>query len=384
MDSYARSNEPKGRAIIAVGFSNRNAASCWFAAVVLLLGMLLSACNLSNQSQATSTATPNVTQAYQTVAARLTEIVALTPTEPPTPIPTEGEQVTPTPSVTPTASRTPPPITPSPTPPCDRAAAGSPLDITIPDDTPLKPGESFSKEWGLVNTGTCAWTRDYAAVWFSGEMMSAPSVVSLDQTVDPGETVVIAVEMVAPAIPGTYQGNWKLRNETGLLFGIGPNGNSSFWVRIEVIASSTTTPDPSPSLTPEPGASPTLSPTPSPTPETQVSGNISLLAGELIDLDALQIPGASPDLLFDIGESNGFWLTPQAGVLLGVFGSSEPSPANCLNTNLGGSALPVDSLPTGSFLCYRTSQSLYGWAQLVNLDITGAELELEILTWAQP
>ncbi len=384
MDRYARSNLLKGIAVSPVGLPNRGSAPTWLAAAALFLGLFLGACNLANQGEATSTATPNITQAYQTVEARLTEIVALTPTLPPTPVPTESGQVTPTPSVTPTASRTPQPITPSPTLPCDRAAAGSPLDITIPDDTRLNPGEPFSKEWGLVNTGTCAWTADYAAVWFSGEMMSAPSVASLDQTVDPGESVVIAVEMVAPVAPGTYQGNWKLRNETGLLFGIGPNGDSPFWVRIEVIGSTTTTPDPSPSLTPEPGASPTLSPTPTPTPETQVSGTVSLQAGELIDLDTLQIPGASPDLLFDTGESNGFWLTPQGNVRLGVFGSSEPSPNNCLNTNLGGSALPVDSLPTGSYLCYLTSQGLYGWARLLNLDSTGAVLDLEVLTWAQP
>ncbi len=366
------------------GFSTRTPASCWRAAAVLLLGLLLVACNASGQDAGTLTATPNVTQAYQTVEARLTQVVALTPTGPPTQTPTGTGLASPTPSATPTASSTAPPQTPSPTSPCDRAAAGSPLDITIPDDTRLKPGDTFNKEWGLVNTGTCTWTRDYAAVWFSGEMMSAPSVVFLDQAVDPGETVVIAVEMVAPAAPGTYQSNWKLRNESGLLFGIGPSGDSPFWVRIEVVAALTSTPVPSPSLTPEPGASPTLSPTPSPTPEVQTRGSATMLAGDQIDLDTLQIPGASPDLLFDAGDANGFWLTPQTGVLLGVFGSSEPSPANCLNTNLGVSALPVDSLPTGSFLCYRTSQALYGWAQLVSLDTTAEALDLEILTWAQP
>jgi hypothetical protein len=351
---------------------------------VLVLGLVLVACNLSGRSEATATATPNVTQAYQTVAARLTEVVALTPTAPPTQIPTESGQTTPTPSLTPTASQTPRPATPTTTPPCDRAVAGSPLDITIPDDTKLKPGDPFIKEWGLDNTGTCAWTADYAAVWFSGEMMSAPSLVSLDQTVNPGESIIITVEMVAPIIPGTYQSNWKLRNETGLLFGIGPNGDSPFWVRIEVIASETTTPEPSPSLSPDPSTSSTPSPTPSPTPEAQVRGSARLQAGELIDLDTLEIPGANPDLLFDMGTPNGFWLTPQVNVLLGVFGSGEPSPANCLNTNLGVSALPVDSLPTGSYLCYRTSQGLYGWAQLVNLDGTSAALDLEILTWVQP
>jgi hypothetical protein len=42
----------------------------------------------------------------------------------------------------------------------------------------------------------------------------------------PGQTVEITVDMVAPLKPGTYQGNWKLRNASNVLFGIGPNGSA--------------------------------------------------------------------------------------------------------------------------------------------------------------
>jgi len=122
----------------------------------------------------------------------------------------------------------------APTAICDLAAAGVPIDISIPDDTPLLPGQPFTKVWRLQNVGGCTWTREYTVALFSGEGMGAQAILPVPGDVPPGQTVEISVDMVAPQMPGKHQGNWKLRNPSNNWFGIGPNGSAPFWVRIVV------------------------------------------------------------------------------------------------------------------------------------------------------
>ena len=162
-------------------------------------------CNLPSSSSETE-ADLNVTQAYQTVEARLTEGVAQTPlaTQPNTP--TRILTATPT-SVTPTAAVTNTPNQPtgqsSPVSNCDLAAAGNPIDVTIPDDTQQQPGEAFTKVWQLQNAGTCTWDQNYALALFSGEGMGAITNIQLEEQVPPNDTVDISVDLIAPDPPGT-------------------------------------------------------------------------------------------------------------------------------------------------------------------------------------
>ncbi len=118
---------------------------------------------------------------------------------------------------------------------CDRAGAGNPIDISIPDDSQLLPGQVFTKVWLLQNVGTCTWTKDYKVALFSGESMGAQISVSLPGNVPPGQSVEISLDMVAPQTPGEYQSNWKLRNPSNEWFGIGPDGSAPFWVRIVIV-----------------------------------------------------------------------------------------------------------------------------------------------------
>jgi hypothetical protein len=145
----------------------------------------------------------------------------------------------------PTLDRTRPPIqTPTPEVPCHQAGAGSPIDVTIPDGTVMAPGEAFSKTWRLENVGSCEWTRLYTVTFFSGNSMNAFQTKNLAQGVKPGVVIDIAVDFEAPLKPGVYQSNWMLADPEGNLFGIGPNGDAPFWVRIEVVAVLTPTPTP--------------------------------------------------------------------------------------------------------------------------------------------
>jgi hypothetical protein len=114
-------------------------------------------------------------------------------------------------------------------------AAGVPFDVTIPDDTVMQPGQSFTKTWRLVNNGTCKWTRLYAVVFFSGNPMEAHQTNYLNAEVLPGQSIDVSVEFIAPFESGTYQSNWMLQSQAGELFGLGPNGDAPFWVRIQVV-----------------------------------------------------------------------------------------------------------------------------------------------------
>ncbi len=108
--------------------------------------------------------------------------------------------------------------------------------------------------------------------------MSAIQTHQLQSEVLPGEVVELSVEMVAPFEPGFYQSNWMLQSPEGELFGLGPNGDAPFWVRIEVVGTftptiqftqtQTLTVTPTPTLSPtlDWTATPSITPAPSFTP----------------------------------------------------------------------------------------------------------------------
>lgn len=117
---------------------------------------------------------------------------------------------------------------------CD--AANFVMDVTIPDGTSFAAGTPFVKTWRLRNAGTCTWSKSYALVFVSGEQMGAQAQMYLPMDVAPGQVIDLSVQMTAPASPGKYRGNWMFRNASGILFGIGANANSPFWVEINVAA----------------------------------------------------------------------------------------------------------------------------------------------------
>jgi len=116
---------------------------------------------------------------------------------------------------------------------CDAAQFVS--DVTIPDGTRFNPGAAFVKTWRLKNVGTCTWTTAYSLTFVNGERMGGNDV-SLPNSVAPGATVDLSVNLVAPASPGTFFGYWQLRNASGAQFGLGLNADKSFWVEIVVAA----------------------------------------------------------------------------------------------------------------------------------------------------
>ncbi len=215
------------------------------AGLLLLIISLISNANSSRNSQSTPTLSVGEiqTQAVEFFSSGLTQTALAMPTM----------TATLTPTLTPTATQTPP--TPSatstsalPISACYSLAFLS--DITIPDNTSMQPGQTFTKTWQVSNRGTCAWDAGFILKFTSGNSLGSSPVV-LTKSVSAGATTELSVEMIAPSLPGSYQGNWRLSNADGSVFG------DELYVIIIVPGS-----NPTKTSTPNPGsATPTLSAT---------------------------------------------------------------------------------------------------------------------------
>jgi hypothetical protein len=201
---------------------------------IAILTLLLSACNLGVSGptpDAAGTLNPLYTAAAQTLEAMSDQGAATATYIVPTSTPVVEDFLTATPTLSfATATKY---ISPIPVKRCDAAAFVK--DVTVSDGTIIRPGSSFTKTWRLQNVGTCSWTSSYELVFVSGDAMSAPNRVSLSGNVKPGETADISVNLKAPGKKGEYRSYWKLRNATGLLFGIGTQADTAFWVDIDVL-----------------------------------------------------------------------------------------------------------------------------------------------------
>ena len=341
--------------------------------IAILTVCSLVSCNLPVSQS--GTATMSVDNVYATVAANLTAEAHATS-------PGNVTQAPPLHTLTPTlGNRTNTPkataqLTLAPRPsetalPCDQASAGHPIDITIPDDTQLKPGESFSKTWRLVNSGTCVWDNSYAVVWFSGEDIGVAREQFFITQVNPGQAIDVTVDMIAPETAGAYQSNWKLRNQAGSLFGIGPNGGSPFWAKIVVIEESTPTPTTLPSETT--------------TPEALVSGVVSMELDAGLDLDTGEMStGSNDDIKYVLIKENQPQIQPVNGAKIVLLGAQQPSETVCKTSALSEAAIDLTGMKEGSYLCYTTGQGLHGYLRATLSSLAENILTLEYRTWANP
>lgn len=95
-------------------------------------------------------------------------------------------------------------------------------DVTIPDGTVVTAGSRFTKVWAVQNVGTVAWEGrrlqcidDQLQV--TGPGLEAPITDRLHPVrasievppTPPGAVVEMAVDFVAPSVPGSYISYWK-------------------------------------------------------------------------------------------------------------------------------------------------------------------------------
>ena len=134
---------------------------------------------------------------------------------------------------------------------CDNSVYLS--DVTVPDGTVLTPGATFTKTWSIQNTGTCTWSTSYSIVFYSGNAMSGVTT-ALSESVSPGGSINISVELTAPSTASSYTGYWRLQNASGTSFG------EAVYVQI-VVSGNTATPTATTSETTSYTSTPTTAPT---------------------------------------------------------------------------------------------------------------------------
>jgi uncharacterized protein YkwD len=202
--------------------------------VTALLALVLSACSGGQAEVGTAT----VTATEAPVATALVSI-----TEPP---PISETSVPPLPEISATANATqstPPtptvdPSRPTNAPDCTNSASFV-TDVTIPDNTNVAGGTTFTKTWRISNSGTCIWGPDYTLTYYSDERLGAPAFVPLALTY-PGQTADISVDLVAPNSNGNHRGNFVIKNPAGLIMKVADD--SRLWVIINVTVTTAITP----------------------------------------------------------------------------------------------------------------------------------------------
>lgn len=214
--------------------------------VLLLMSVLLGACNLSPAQPTQIPADQINTIAAQTVAALTTQMAP-----PPATATNTAEPATATPGATPTlivptvnltpltvATNTliPLPTTVANTTECNKVFFLS--DDTIPDNTVLAQGEKFTKTWSIQNNGSCTWNTNYYAMAVLNDPTSptinGDGAYYVKSPVAPGAIWKYSVQLIAPKENGTYTQYWKMVDDAGNQFGIGGTAGAGWYVKIKV------------------------------------------------------------------------------------------------------------------------------------------------------
>ncbi|HCC79337.1 MAG: hypothetical protein A2X25_06430 [Chloroflexi bacterium GWB2_49_20] len=116
-------------------------------------------------------------------------------------VPTRTATITPT--RTATASETP---TKTPNQPCTVSA-----QVPI-NNTQFAAGAFFDATWTLVNTGSVTWAMGNVDFMYMGgtKMHLNKDVLDIPATANPGQSLVLVIDMQAPATKGTYSETWSI------------------------------------------------------------------------------------------------------------------------------------------------------------------------------
>lgn len=271
----------------------------------------------------------------------------------------------------------------------NQAAAGQPLDVSVPDGSVLGPGQTFTKTWRVLNSGTCTWTTGYSLVWVQGETFSAPARQPLPGEVKPGESIDLTLAMTAPAnetaAPVSFSGRWMIFPEKGAPFGTGENQSTLLMVRVQVTGRSespTATP-PSAGGNPQPSATPAPTSLP-PTATPQLAGELIINLYDMIDLDAGEIASAEEGDLYFGGQPDSWQFEPINGSLVALLPGPQAGLAECRAAQTGEQPIPIADLTNPSALCIRTNSGHYAVVRITNKDMLNVELTLDFKVWIVP
>jgi len=103
-------------------------------------------------------------------------------------------------------------------------------DLTLPDSSFLSPGEKVTKIWRLHNNGTIPWPEGTTLLHVAGDIVQAnPGPIKVSPA-HPGSEADIAVDIIAPSLPGRYVSYFRLQGPRGRRFG------QRIWVMFTVAA----------------------------------------------------------------------------------------------------------------------------------------------------
>lgn len=115
-----------------------------------------------------------------------------------------------------------PTLNPSPAPPAPTPLCKNDLswvqDITIPDGSNVKPGESLDKQWLVTNSGGCDWDSRYRLKNTGGDPLGAPAEQAL-YPARAGTQATLHILFTAPQAAGAYKSAWQACGPDGAAFG---------------------------------------------------------------------------------------------------------------------------------------------------------------------
>jgi hypothetical protein len=187
--------------------------------LLLVCGLLLSACGgTATPEQATPDVAAVRTSAASTVEAKYTlTAAAFTPT----PLPPATE--TPAPEATVTETEVSAAVITNedgtPVELCDSLGYNLlNVDVNVPDNTVMSPGQDFIKTWLVKNTGACPWGAGYVLTYAGYSDDMSGQFIALDEVIQPGQEVEVSVQFKAPAEAGEYLSAWTMQNPQGVAF----------------------------------------------------------------------------------------------------------------------------------------------------------------------
>jgi hypothetical protein len=199
----------------------------WLLMAFLLVS--LTACGGGSQASPTTDPAMVYTQAFETAVAGLTQTAQAAPpaTNTVAPVNTAAPEPTHTPLVT--SANTPLPGaatatqftlgTPKPTTQTSCNNLGFVADVTYPDDTIVAPGESIVKTWTVKNLGPCTWGAGYRIILAYDSCGASTRCfanfypIAIGQIVNPGESIDLTVNLIAPTASGDYLAVFRLQTD---------------------------------------------------------------------------------------------------------------------------------------------------------------------------
>ena len=219
--------------------------------------------------------------------------------------------------------------------------------------------------------------------------MNAPKRIQFRTSVAPGQLVDLVVDFTAPEVAGAYQSFWKLQPDTGRSFGIGPNGEHSFWVKIMVESPLGPAVAQIPTLIVTPAISPTRTQTsPStgtliPSPLIHAQGLITLAIGEALDLDSGSTSADEGiDLALEEDESGQSSISVSTGAVVEKkdIDRSDIILTECNPHSHNPEKFLIEDLSVNDTICYRTNDGRMGYFRIRSIN---GSISFDFITWAQ-